>query len=112
MKLERARDNLVQVWCRAKSSQGAPGCWWGSTFNPAKSERRGHCFARYADDVIILVRSRRAAERVMQSLMHFLLSALKLTVNPVKSQVALMSECSFLGFTLVVKKIRWMENPW
>lgn len=46
----------------------------------------------------------------MQSLTHFLLSALMHTVNPVKSQVALMSECSFLGFTLVVKKIRWTEK--
>jgi len=42
-------------------------------------ERRGHRFARYADDAIILVKSRRAAERVMQSLTHFLQSKLKLT---------------------------------
>jgi RNA-directed DNA polymerase len=27
-------------------------------------ERRGHRFARYADDMIILVKSKRAAERV------------------------------------------------
>ena len=73
-------------------------------------ERRGHRFARYADDVIILVKSRRAAERVMQSLTYFLQSTLKLTVNLAKSQVAPMSECSFLGFTLVGKKIRWTEK--
>ena len=73
-------------------------------------ERRGHRFARYADDVIILVKSRRAAERVMQSLTHFLKATLKLTVNPAKSRVAPMSECSFLGFTIVGKKIRWTEK--
>lgn len=73
-------------------------------------ERRGHRFARYADDVIILVKSRRAAERVMQSLTHFLQATLKLRVNPAKSRVALMSECSFLGFTLVGRKIRWTEQ--
>ena len=37
-------------------------------------ERRGHRFARYADDLIILVKSQRAAQRVMQT-------ALKLKVN-------------------------------
>lgn len=73
-------------------------------------ERRGHRFARYADDVIVLVKSRRAAERVMQSLTQFLQSKLKLTVNPAKSQVAPMSQCSFLGFTLMGKKIRWAEK--
>ncbi len=73
-------------------------------------ERRGHRFARYADDVIILVKSRRAAERVMQSLTHFLQSALKLTVNPAKSRVAPMGECSFLSFTLVGNKIRWTQK--
>jgi RNA-directed DNA polymerase len=31
-------------------------------------EQRGHRFARYADDMIILVKSRRAAERVMRSI--------------------------------------------
>ena len=31
-------------------------------------EKRGHRFARYADDMIILVKSQRAAERVMRSI--------------------------------------------
>ncbi len=30
-------------------------------------EKRGHQFARYADDFIILVKSKRAGERVMQT---------------------------------------------
>jgi RNA-directed DNA polymerase len=35
-------------------------------------EKRGHNFARYADDFVILVKSRRAGERVMASVTRFL----------------------------------------
>jgi RNA-directed DNA polymerase len=35
-------------------------------------ERRGHRFARYADDFIILVKSRRSGERVLASITRFL----------------------------------------
>lgn len=35
-------------------------------------ERRNHRFARYADDFIILVKSQRAGERVLQSITHYL----------------------------------------
>jgi RNA-directed DNA polymerase len=73
-------------------------------------ERRGHRFARYADDMIILVKSERAAKRVMQSLTHFLQASLKLTVNLAKSKVAPVGECSFLGFVIVGKKIRWTDK--
>jgi RNA-directed DNA polymerase len=51
-------------------------------------EKRGHCFARYADDFIILVKSRRAGERVMASIKRFLERKLKLSVNQEKSKVA------------------------
>ena len=73
-------------------------------------ERRGHRFARYADDMIILVKSERAAQRVMRSITRYLDTTLKLTVNPAKSKAAPMSECSFLGFTIVGKKIRWTDK--
>jgi RNA-directed DNA polymerase len=73
-------------------------------------QRRGHRFARYADDLIVLVRSERAAQRVMHSLTRYLTSSLKLTVNPAKSKVAPMSECSFLSFTIKGKKIRWTDK--
>jgi RNA-directed DNA polymerase len=51
-------------------------------------ERRGLRFARYADDSNIYVRSRRAGERVMESLKRFLTTKLKLQVNEQKSAVA------------------------
>lgn len=72
--------------------------------------RRGHRFARYADDLIILVKTERAAQRVMRSVTRYLEQTLKLAVNPAKSQVAPMSECSFLGFTIAGKKIRWTDK--
>ena len=46
--------------------------------------------------MIILVKSERAAQRVMQSITRYLERTLKLKVNPAKSKVAPMSECSFL----------------
>jgi len=73
-------------------------------------ERRGHRFARYADDLVILVKSERAAERVMRSITHYLETVLKLKVNSAKSRAAPMSECSFLGFTIKGKKIRWTDK--
>jgi RNA-directed DNA polymerase len=72
--------------------------------------KRGHRFARYADDLVILVKSDRAAQRVLRSITRYLETTLKLKVNPVKSKVAPMSECSFLGFTIKGKKIRWTDK--
>jgi RNA-directed DNA polymerase len=62
-------------------------------------ERRGHRFARYADDCNIYVRSRRAGKRVMASLTRFLAIRLKLKVNESKSAVARPWERKFLGYT-------------
>jgi RNA-directed DNA polymerase len=72
-------------------------------------EKRKHTFARYADDFIILVKSKRAGERVMQSITRFLTKKLKLAVNADKSKVAEISQCKFLGFVFVGKQIRWSE---
>lgn len=62
--------------------------------------RRGHRFCRYADDSNIYVRSRRAGERVMASVMRFLTRKLQLRVNTSKSAVARPAERSFLGFRI------------
>ena len=62
-------------------------------------ERRGLRFARYADDSNIYVRSRRAGERVMESVTRFITTKLKLTVNQQKSAVARPWERKFLGFS-------------
>jgi RNA-directed DNA polymerase len=62
-------------------------------------EKRGHCFVRYADDCNIYVRSRRAGERVMESIEQFLTKRLKLRINKAKSAVAKPSARKFLGFS-------------
>ncbi len=64
-------------------------------------EKRGHRFVRYADDCNVYVRSRRAGERVMQSLVG-LYARLHLRVNEAKSAVARPWERSFLGFSVWV----------
>jgi RNA-directed DNA polymerase len=62
--------------------------------------RRGHRFARYADDCNIVVRSKRAGERVMQSVARFIEDSLRLTVNARKSAVDRPWNRKFLGFTV------------
>jgi RNA-directed DNA polymerase len=62
-------------------------------------ERRGLRFVRYADDCNIYVRSRRAGERVMQTITRFITGKLKLKVNESKSAVARPAERKFLGFS-------------
>lgn len=69
-------------------------------------ERRGHRFARYADDCNILVRSRRAGERVMTSVSRFISDTLRLTVNPLKSAVDRPAQRKFLGFTVSRQGVR------
>ena len=63
-------------------------------------ERRGHRFARYADDCNIMVKSQRAGERVMASVTRFVSDTLRLTVNPLKSAVDRPAKRKFLGFTV------------
>ena len=62
-------------------------------------ERRGHRFARYADDCNIYVRSERAGQRVMESVTRFITQRLKLKVNESKSAVARPQQRKFLGFS-------------
>lgn len=61
-------------------------------------ERRGHRFVRYADDIVILVRSQKAGERVLASISRYITQRLKLKVNAEKSRVARPWEIKFLGY--------------
>lgn len=61
-------------------------------------DRRGHRFVRYADDIVILVRSQKAGERVLNSITQYITHKLKLKVNAEKSQVARPWEVKFLGY--------------
>jgi len=72
-------------------------------------EKRGHRFARYADDLLVLVKSVRAGQRVKTSLTTYLGRRLKLPVNEAKSRVAPIGACEFLGFRFRRDKLRWSD---
>ncbi len=67
-------------------------------------ECRGHKFVRYADDMVILCRSKRGAERIMESIIRFIEGKLFLKVNRDKSQTAPISEVKFLGYSFYKTK--------
>src|SRR5438445_1266745 len=117
---ERIRDKrllkLVRAFLRAGVMEGGlvnpvdEGTPQGGPLSPLLSnivldeldrelERRGLHFVRYADDSNIYVRSRRAGERVMESLTRFITAKLKLRVNQQKSAVARPWARKFLGFS-------------
>lgn len=62
-------------------------------------ERRGHRFARYADDCNVYVRSQKAGERVM-ALLKGRYDKLHLKINESKSAVASAFGRKFLGYAL------------
>ena len=68
-------------------------------------EKRGHAFARYADDCNVYVRSKRAGERVMAAL-RGCYARLRLRVNEDKSAVARVWDRKFLGYSMWVAKGR------
>jgi len=63
-------------------------------------EHRGHKFVRYADDVIVLVKSEASATRVLESLTNFIEGKLKLKINRAKSQIVRSWELNFLGHSI------------
>ena len=64
-----------------------------------KFERRGHRFTRYADALMIFCKSKRAAQRVLESITKFIEGTLLLQVNKDKTKVAhLTYGVKFLGF--------------
>lgn len=67
-------------------------------------ERRGHKFVRYADDMVILCRSERSAQRVMGSIIRFIEDRLFLKVNMDKSQAVPVSRIKFLGYSFYKTK--------
>jgi len=61
-------------------------------------ENRKHKFVRYADDISIFVRSRRAGERVIQSVSNWIEQELRLKVNTEKSGVFHCNKGGLLGY--------------
>ncbi|MBB4824067.1 group II intron reverse transcriptase/maturase [Sporosarcina luteola] len=67
-------------------------------------EKRGHKFVRYADDCNIYVKTRKAGNRVMNSVTSFIEGKLKLKVNLDKSAVDRPWKRKFLGFSFTIHK--------
>jgi len=64
-------------------------------------ERRNLEFCRYADDCNIFVKTKKAAERVKDSITKFIEKKLKLKVNEEKSQAERSEKVKFLGMTII-----------
>lgn len=67
-------------------------------------EERGHKFVRYADDCNIYVKTKKAGNRVMNSITSFIEGKLKLKVNQSKSAVDRPWKRKFLGFSFTSHK--------
>jgi RNA-directed DNA polymerase len=93
---------------RMKRSQGTPQ---GGPLSPLLAniylhdldkelEKRELSFCRYADDLVIFVRSERSGQRILASLTEWIANHLKLRVNPTKSGTGRPWNGKFLGFRI------------
>jgi len=112
-----ARALKAGIMVEGKLEKTTKGCPQGSPLSPMLSnivlneldyelEKRGHRYCRWADDFLVLLKSERAAKRVMEGITGYLENNLNLPVNKGKSQVALVKDVPFLGFQILRGKIR------
>ena len=74
-------------------------------------EKRGLKFVRYADDCLIMVKSEKAAIRVMKTITCFIENKLGLIVNVEMSKVARPNKIKYLGFGFYNNKGTWRPKP-
>lgn len=102
-----------------KTEKGSPQ---GSPLSPMLSnivlneldhelERRRLRYGYWADDFVILTRSERAAKRVMEVVKTYLKDDLGLPVNEKKNSVTPIKDVTYLGFQILIGKIRVSIRP-
>lgn len=74
-------------------------------------EARGLRFVRYADDVLICVKSEVAANRVMTSVTNWLRKRLRVEVNATKTKVAKPTDIKYLGFGFYSRDGKYRPKP-
>ena len=74
-------------------------------------ESRRLRFTRYADDVVIVLKSKAAATRVMYSITDWIERKLGLKVNATKTKVTPPSKLKYLGFGFWKDKEEWKARP-
>lgn len=97
------------VWTQGKVEKSEVGLMQGGPLSPLLAniyldeldkelEKRGHRFARYADDLVILCKSKRSAQRTLKSVTRFIEGRMKLKVNETKTTVSHITRgVKFLG---------------
>jgi RNA-directed DNA polymerase len=112
------KAGVIKDGIYTKTTQGCPQ---GSPVSPILSnivlneldqelEKRGHQYCRWADDFLILLKSERAAKRVMEKIIRYLEEKLGLPVNKEKSLVGSITKIEFLGYQIRDGKIRVSEK--
>jgi group II intron reverse transcriptase/maturase len=69
-----------------------------------KLEKRRHRFVRYADDMMVFCRSKKAAQRTLDNILPYIEGKLFLKVNREKTKVAHVNYVKFLGYSFYIYK--------
>ena len=69
-----------------------------------KLDEWGYSFVRYADDLMIVTKSKRAAQRQYERVSKFIEGKLKLKINKEKTKISKLREVKYLGYTFYISK--------
>lgn len=109
------RSGIMEGGLTSVRTEGTPQ---GSPLSPLLSNimlheldvelaKRGHKFVRFADDCSIYVKSEKAAQRVVQSITHYIENTLLLKVNRDKTKISQPRESYLLGFSFYKHQQRY-----